>query len=435
MPQETPKRDLLSRVIKAVSSSDWSPVQWDATVRAIGREDITPSEVREASHSLLDWYYPVRELELSKEDQEILKVNAEELSDAGKRKKLLRKQRKAMKRARAKSKFSSKVSGEWVELMTETIESTSPARAADKLAFVSCLAESLTINEMVDLLKRITPYKTSFKMPRNPAELRDEIKSNEDLPVNDKLEIYEYLYAVSHIPFGNNLKKCQEVNRKRSSGKTKKWMQYVGTTLSEDDFLKVLGCKVKLVDVLDVPDLRWISRKKKSDAGTNDLLLAAIDVSYLFKPEIDLSKPNNSLASISFLLKRRNIKGITWDTLDELLEEYKRLEAEFNVPTMLVLMEEPIDNCTVTTIITEAQLKANKDYMGNCTGGLQQRLTNSEQTLFIVEDSDGLRHNVHYNKDGKMLQSKARYNNQSSAEVKSIHSKLGELVKESRQTT
>ena len=426
MPKtKSDSRLLMEHVIKTVTKSDWSPIEWDSAVRQIAVGSAEPEDARELSHSLLDWYCPIRELDLSEEDQAILDQDAEDPAlDKTERKKLLRKQRKAAKRARAKGgKFTSKVDGEFIELVSDILGSCSAAQAADKLAFVSVLSEQLNINELTDLLRRIRPYKAAFKPPRTPISFRDLLAVDEDLPVGDRVGIYEYVYVATHYPLTSLAKTLKERKRITVDDNPEEWKFYLENDLSEGSFLFFEGEVVPMEDLLDVDSLRFPNKKR-----SNFLMMGALEVPVMFKPEADYSLAVEYLNTLNEVIKRKQVPT-KWDTIDDFLKEAKELNLEFDIPITLSLEDQEVGGCKVTTITSSSQLNSNRNYMGNCTGSLKNRLENGNSVLFIVEDSDGLRHNVHYSKDGRVMESKARHNAQSSKQVKDMHSELGQLVK------
>lgn len=424
MPKtKSDSRLLMERIIKTVTKSDWSPIEWDSAVRQIAVGSTEPEDAKELSHSLLDWYCPIRELDLSEEDQAILDQDADDPKlDKTERKQLLRKQRKAAKRARAKGgKFTSKVDGEFINLVGSILGSCSPAQAADKLAFVSVLSEQLNINEMKDLLNRIRRHKAAFKPPRTPISFRDLLAVDEDLPVSDRVGVYEYIYVAAHYPLVSLAKGLNE--RERFAAADEDWKFYLDNPVDAGEFYFFEGQQVPMEELLEVDSLRFPNKKR-----SNFLMMGALDVPVMFKPEADYSLAVEYLNTLNEVIKRKQVPT-KWEKMDDFLKDAKELNLEFDIPITLSLENQVIGGCKVTTITSSSQLNANRNYMGNCTGGLKNRLENGNSVLFIVEDSDGMRHNVHYNKEGRVLESKARHNAQSTKQVKDMHGELGQLVK------
>lgn len=317
----------LHRILDSIESAQASPLVAQKALWRIANGQEAYS--KELAHDIFDWFCEFNKTELSAEDQAILDSPQEGL-EADDLKRLLRKQRKVLNRAKASSRtFTSKVTPELCSMVEKIMEGDC-RMAADRLRFLAAAIPSLAPAQIVELEARISGTQ-ACGAPSGGLTTLSTILANDltHKALEGPLEGLEAIWWFSH-------------------GKVGQKMDY--KAIKKTAKAKLVTHEGRNRKIGDVPQ----------EAIYYDVVSAS-------KPEIDYKAAVAKLHHILETVDRERLPDENF-RCDTLIERYEmiRQRGDFAVPAG-AYFDETIDGAHVKTICSTDELKANGDYMGNCT--------------------------------------------------------------------
>jgi hypothetical protein len=278
---------------------------------------------------VFDWFCEFSREGLSDEDQALLDTDVDALDDPVEAKQMLRRQRKALKRARAKNRSFTSIATPEVVAMVEKVCLLDPAKAADRLFFLAACAPLLAPQQLVWLCDRITGCRIVASSSGGLTALRDAFGGVASLNAfNSPVDALEAVWWLSHAP-SSVRKPFVEVKK--------------GLVKGKPDFMDKLG-------KTPPPSNTWMEFDE-------DYLF--YNVPAVYRPKANYSHAVKTIQSASSLVTPRLLPGQTF-SVDDFFEFYETLKKRGDFETTEKARHDiEIDGATVQTICSSEELKEN----------------------------------------------------------------------------
>ena len=344
----------LHRVLDAIESAQASPLVAQRALWRVANGQETYS--KELVHDIFDWFCEFSKTELSVEDQAILNTPHDGL-EPDELKRLLRKHRKVLNRAKAASRtFTSKVTPELCSMVERLMEDDC-RMAADRLRFLAAAIPALSPSQVIELEARINGAQACGAPSGGLTKLSEVLAADlHAKALEGPLDVLEAIWWLSHGKPG------QKYDAKAIIRSAKAQL------------IEPAGRNRKIGDI-------------PQEAIYYDVLAAS-------KPEIDYKSAAIKLHHIIETVDRERLPDENFD-FKTLIERYEviRKRGDFDVPTGAYI-DEMIDGAHVKTICSTDELKANGDYMGNCTYSNHKAAYKNGSRVLLKIVKDGVTYNT-----------------------------------------
>ncbi len=367
--------DLLNTMLASVDTHRASPVHLRRALRSIQRNEIDPTswnEMSEMTHTIFDWMREFNKGSVSVEDQKLLDINVETITDPIERIQMARKQRKALKRARfATAKKSSKVTPELIEAVAAQLTRTTSLCAADTIWFAAALTPVLKPQELILFLDKTSKVQTSYAVTPDVAAVSKTIQQLHPLlPVADRTQFWIDYYVSTHSWDFSKIRETKGLTGAGLLGAQKKPVSRKKLTKkSLQKTTRMTASEWGTIKGRTVPE-QWLSdlllSGKTKEARYARHVLGALDVAYPYKPELDYSETLDIIEQSVQRMQRRGRK----EKLENLFVLIYKTSNEFKIPEGSFYTNDAINTVNVTTITTSKALARNGKYMGNCTSSM-----------------------------------------------------------------
>ena len=402
--------ELLTKILDTVTAVDHSPLTARRVLRSISRGDYTPGDSIAMSHDLFDWWCEFSRSDLSPEDQETMSVDPDSVTDEGERKRLIRRQSKIAKRARAATRTKpTKVTPGLVKGFEKFLDSDSPdAVKADQAGFVASLVPVLKPQELCALFDMFseTRYVASFGIDSydfKEASTGFSWFTETVLWESNVQAAYDY-WQMSHNP---------ETFNQALSAYQDECLHLFETFKSELE----TGVEDEQVTIFN-----------KAQLPRRSVVL--VDCASGLKPKAVYGQNPSSLQVISERLKVAFPERV-WLSLEEFTDCYSKTKiVDFKTPARMIFTIRD-NEVEASPILATEELQANGNFMGNCTYSNYHKVYKEGRRVLFRIVYDGEVYNSDFHCDtGNLKECKGRRNSGNIPEsVRDVNRLISERIK------
>lgn len=370
---------LLHKMLGEIEKHSQSPLVAQRQLWRIARGH--RDDPRDTTHALFDWFCEFSKTGLSEEDQALVDANPDDIEDEVERKKLIRRQAKALKRAQAKNRsFTSKATPELVTYVTEMLEGDDHVGIADKLFYAAACAPLLTPTQLIELLETIKPTVASCSPSGSLSAVQDSVAGVIALGVfGGPTEAATGLWWLAHAPLpeGKALMMGELIKAARKGRPAKEYKDLF------PDYVSNVGKALKSeYDIFNPKEHIWerIAGKVPVEA----------------KPQARYMQAALTIHDGYQFIESRLVPGQTFPSVQAMFDEIDtiRKRGDFELPNVHAYIDETINGMLVQTIVSMEELKENGSFMGNCTySNYRNNYKSGEGVLFRIVH-DGITYNT-----------------------------------------